>query len=617
MDDLRIGSWVVAPSLNSITSGGRTVRLQPKVMEVLLCLAKHPGETLSKEQLFQAVWPSVIVTEDALKHCVAELRRAFDDDARNPHVIETIAKRGYRLLAPVSALAAATAPPESAVTDSIVVLPFANMSADPENEYFADGITEEIIDALTQIRGLHVVGRSSAFSLKGKYIDPRIVGEQLKVRTVLEGSVRRADNRLRITAQLVCTADGYHLWSERYDREMRDVFAIQEEIAQAIAQRLKITFPWQGKPLVKTGTPNLEAYQSYVKGRALLYKRGPAISRALVCCQRAVDLDPNYALAWAALADCYTLVCYYSLAVPQDFMPKAAEAARRAVALDPSLAEPHYALALISWMHTGDRPEAEREFARAIQLNPKDIQALTWYGHYLQLSEGRLAEGMEQAKLALASDPLSGYAHAMYALTCNIAGKTAESVEVSRRAVELDSESFLTNWVLQMILASSGQFEASVAAGTSALAMSGRHPWSMAWLAVALADWGKAGEAEALYFEMQARARREYVAPTSLAIAALAAAKEDEAIRYAREGYEIRDPGCATFFSRYFYLSARLYRDPRFRAIIAQMGRSDWLRDYCDGLAAQPQGRVETGRHLTRADPSPLPTRKRFGRSAA
>ena len=157
------------------------------------------------------------------------------------------------------------------------------MSADPENEYFADGITEEIIDALAQIQGLHIVARSSAFSFKGKYIDLRVVGEQLKVRTVLEGSVRRADNRLRITAQLVSTADGYHLWSERYDREMKDVFAIQEEIAQAITQRLKLTFPWGGKPLVKTGTPNLEAYQSYLKGHALLYKRGPPRCDWTIC----------------------------------------------------------------------------------------------------------------------------------------------------------------------------------------------------------------------------------------------------------------------------------------------------------------------------------------------
>jgi TolB-like protein len=249
MDDLRVGNWVVTPSLNSISSLGGTVRLEPKVMEVLVCLAQHPGDTVSKEQLFQAVWPRTVVTEDVLKRCIAELRRAFDDDARDPRVIETISKRGYRLVAPVTAGSATPAPTESVINDSIVVLPFVNMSADPEHEYFADGITEEIIDALAQIQELHVVARSSAFSFKGKHIDLRIVGEQLNVRTVLEGSVRRAENRLRITAQLVSAMDGYHLWSEHYDRELKDVFAIQEDIAQAIVQRLKITFPWNTRNL--------------------------------------------------------------------------------------------------------------------------------------------------------------------------------------------------------------------------------------------------------------------------------------------------------------------------------------------------------------------------------
>src|SRR5262249_25366362 len=160
--------WIVDPSLNSMSSQGRTIRLEPKIGEVLLCLAQHPGETLSKERLFQAVWPNIVVTEDVLRRCIGELCRAFDRGARSPQVIETVSKRGYRLVAPVSALApvATPAPTESAVTDSIVVLPFTNMSADSENEYFADGITEEIIDALAQIPGLHVVARSSAFSFK-------------------------------------------------------------------------------------------------------------------------------------------------------------------------------------------------------------------------------------------------------------------------------------------------------------------------------------------------------------------------------------------------------------------------------------------------------------------
>ena len=209
MNEIRVGSWVVIPSLNNMSSAGETVRLEPKVMGVLLCMAQHPGETLIKEQLFQAVWPNTVVTEDVLKRCIAELRRAFNDDARNPRIIETISKRGYRLIAPVNGPTAASA--ERTAGDSIVVLPFLNMSTDPENEYFADGLTEEIIDALAQIPELRVVARTSAFSFKGKYIDLRVVGEQLQARTVLEGSVRKAGTRLRITAQLVNAANGFHL----------------------------------------------------------------------------------------------------------------------------------------------------------------------------------------------------------------------------------------------------------------------------------------------------------------------------------------------------------------------------------------------------------------------
>jgi TolB-like protein/Tfp pilus assembly protein PilF len=583
MNDLRVGDWLVAPSLNSMSSEGGTVRLEPKVMGVLLCLAQHPGETLSKEQLFQAVWPNTVVTEDVLKRCIASLRRAFNDDARDPHVIQTISKRGYRLLAPVGAAArptaAGTAATASVVSDSIVVLPFINMSADPGNEYFADGITEEIIDALARIPELRVVARSSAFSFKGKHIDLRNVGKQLNVRTVLEGSVRRADNRLRITAQLICAADGYHLWSERYDREMQDVFVIQEEIARAIAERMTVTFPWAERPLVKTGTTNLEAYQSYLKGNALLYKRGPAIPRALAACQRAVDLDPNYALAWAAVANCYTMLGWYGLVTPQDSMPKGTEAARRAVTLDSSLAEGHSALAVASLMGAWDRAEAEREFTRSLQLNPKDVQAIGWYAFYLQFSEGRLIEGVEQMKSALVWDPLSGYAHAIYGMTCGLAGRTEEALEVSRHAVELDSDSFIANWTLQLVLLISGQFDASVAAGRATLAMSGRHPWAMSLLAVALVDSGKAAEADAVYCEMQARARHQYIAPSALALAAAAAAREDEAIGHAHEACEIRDPHSQNVFSRYFSVAARLYRYPGFREVIARMGRSDWLRD--------------------------------------
>jgi TolB-like protein len=296
----------------------------------------------------------------------------------------------------------------SAVQDSVAVLPFNSMSTDPESEFFADGITEEIINALAGIEQLRVAARSSAFSFKGKHVDLRVIGERLNVRSVLTGSVRREGSRLRITAQLQDVADGCQLWSERYDRNVEDVFSIQDDIAHSIVDRLKIALEGdQPQSLVKAGTKNPEAYRLYAKGRALLYRRGGAIPHAAECFDRAVRLDPDYAQAWAGLADSCMVVGYHGFAHPNACMPKGMEAARRAAALDPSLAEAHNSLAMASLMGAWDKAEAEREFLRALELNPNYLQAHDWYAFFcLQLAEARLEEGVVQAKLALESDPL-------------------------------------------------------------------------------------------------------------------------------------------------------------------------------------------------------------------
>lgn len=576
--DFRVGSWLVASSLNTISRKGTTVHLEPKVIEVLVCLAQHAGETVSKQTLFHTVWPDTFVTDDVLTHSISELRRAFEDNAREPRIIQTIPKRGYRLVVPVSKVGAIN---PGIAADSIAVLPFTSMSAYPEDEFFADGITEEIVNALAQIEQLRVVARTSAFSFKGKCIDVRVVGKYLNVRTVLLGGVRRDRNKLRITAQLINVEDGYHLWSDRYDREVEDIFEVQEEIAQAIADRLKVALRGRGQDrLINAATKNLGTYQVYVRGRDLLYRRGAAVAHAVECFERDVALDSDYALAWAGLADSYTVLGYYGHACPEANMPRAVEAARRAVGLAPSLAEGHSALAMASLMGIWDRDEAEREFLRALELNPRYTQARDWYAlFFLQYSEGRLEEGNAQAKLALISDPLSSYAHAIYGLTCANAGKHAEAVLASRRAIELDSESYLARVILQYVLHASGQLEESVAAAELALAISGRHPWPMAFLAVTLADSGKSGDADAVYSEMRARARRQYVPPGPLALAASSAAREVESVRHASEAFAVRDPHCQFFLSRYNPYTVRSYAYPRFREIIASMGRSEWLRD--------------------------------------
>jgi len=458
---------------------------------------------------------------------------------------------------------------------SIAVLAFANLSMDPENEFLADGITEEITNALARIERLHVASRTSAFSFKGKHAELRVIGERLNVRTILEGSVRRAGNSLRINAQLINVADGYHLWSERYERKMEDVFEVQDEIARTIADRLKVTFEGGGQePLVKAGTKNLEAYQLYLKGRALLYRRGGAIPRAVEAFEEAVALDPEYALACAGLADSYTVLGYYGVAHPETCMPKGMEAARRAVALDPSLAEAHTAMAIASLMGAWDTREAEREFLRALELNPRYIQARDWYALiYLQFAVGRLDEGVDQARQALNSDPLSSYANTIFGFTCCIAGRYVAGVQACERAVELDSEAYIARWAHHVALHLSGRFEEAVRAGELALAMSGRHPWAMSNLAVTFADWGKPADAGALYAELAARGRRSFVSPSWLALAAAAAGLEDETIRHAREACEIRDPVAIAVFSKWWRSnSMRLRAYPRFCELLAGTG---------------------------------------------
>ena len=583
-ESIRFADFEVDLRASELRREGTRIKLQIQPFQVLGFLLERAGEVVSREELQKRIWTADTFVDfnQGLNNAVKKLREALGDDAEKPRFIETLSKRGYRFIGSVQQASASrpmVGPPPRTAVDSIAVLPFTSMSADAADEFFADGMTEEIINALAQIEQLHVVARTSAFAFKGKYIDVRSVGKQLNVRTVLLGSVRRAGNELRITAQLVNVEDGYHLWSDRFDRELKDIFEVQDEIARAIAERLKVTLKrGEQERLVIAGTNTLESYQLYVKGRELLYRRGGVISRAAECFEREVALDPDYALAWAGLADSQTVLGYYGFVRPEANTPKALEAARRAVALAPSLAEARNAMAMASLMCAWNRDVAEQEFLRAVELNPSYTQARDWYAlFYLQFSEGRLEEGIAQAKLALKADPISSYAHAVYGLSCGNAGKHLEAVEACQRAVELDSESFVSQMLLQLVLHIDGKLEESVAAGESALAMSGRLAWSLAFLAVTYGKWGKAEEADALYSEMLARARRQYVPPAQLALAAAAASREGDALLHAREAFDIRDPDCQFFFSRHLPLTAPLYAYPRFCELLARNGRSDWL----------------------------------------
>jgi TolB-like protein/Tfp pilus assembly protein PilF len=560
---VRFGQFEVDEKTGELRKGGTKIRLQEQPLQILQILLEHPGELVAREELRKRVWPSntFVDFDHGINNAIKRLREALGDTAETPLYIETLPRRGYRFLHTV-----ATTSSEA----SIAVLPFLSLSADPENEIFADGMSEEIISALTQINNLQVAGRTSSFSFKGKNVDLRVIGEQLNVRTVLEGSVRRSGNRLRISAQLVNTADGYHLWSEMYDREMKDVFAIQEEIAKSITERLEVTLENEQQPLFRAGTDNLEAFKFYTQGRSLFFQRGLRLLPAAEYLKKAVTLDSKYALAWAALADAYNMVGFYGLVRPEACLPHAKKAALQAIALDPSLAEARTSLAMCHLFHDWDRSSAEKEFRRSLKLKPRNSLTRIWYGlYYLQWVEGRFEEGLAQATEAVQIDPLSPYARAIQAFTY-LSVDVDRCLQTAQETLQIDPDSFLGRWAQLTALNSQGRLTEAAEVGESALNVSGRTAWMMASLARTYAKMGKPTDSEALYMELRWRSKREYVAPAVLAWAASAAGEQDQAIRYAQEAHAIGDPSLIA--AKYWPDFVELRKDPRFLEILISRG---------------------------------------------
>ena len=521
------------------------------------CLAKDP------EQRYQSI------KEVAIE--LKELRRELESSAVADTTLPPPAS-GDRAVSTDSS-------PDSlgSMIKTIAVLPFHNLSGDPEQEYFADGVTEEIINALAQIPRLRVAGRSSSFSFKGRHEDLRSVGAKLGVATILEGTLRRAGNRLRITAQLIDAGSGYQLWSERYDRVMEDVFAVQDEIASTIAARLQLSLSTASEfQQVDPPTRHIGAYELYLKGRELLYQRGLSIPKAIDCFTQAVGLDPEYAQAWAGLADGYTTSGYSGLKPAAEVMPRALEAARRALQLDPNLAEAHNALACATLLYERHFDLAEKEFKRALELNPNYPQARAWYAlFFLQWVSGREREAHAEIMKLLQVDPLSGYANVIASFSYLSSGRSSEAVEHGRRGVELDPNSYLAQWSLSAALEADGQYEEAAAAADRALAISGRHGWALMTLASIYASWGKPDNARAVYRELEARSERDYVQPAALAVSAAAAGDMDRAISFAQQAVDDRDP-LFVMMARSWPDYDRLRRDSRFLEIVSRLGLRGW-----------------------------------------
>jgi serine/threonine-protein kinase len=471
---------------------------------------------------------------------------------------------------------------------SIAVLPFANLSADKEQEYFCDGMTEELITALSALPGLRVAAHSSSFQFKGQALDIRKVGEQLNVETVLEGSVRKLGERLRVAAQLVNASDGYHLWSERYDRQLDDVFEVQDEIARSIVEKLKVKLIGEPEaPLFKRGTANMEAYQLYLQGRyyfARRYKGG--LGEAVDCFSRAVAIDADFAPAWAGLGESYGIMSWYAYGPLRELHPKAMEAARRALTLDERLPEAHHALAVAHMYLEWNWTVIEREFMRALALNPNAALTHTMYALVLA-AMGRDDDAVREAECGTAIDPLSAIFAYVCGLTYHLLRRQARAIEELQKAVALDPYFVPGWWGLAVACTASARHEEAIAAAERAVTLSERAVFCVGFQGLVLGDAGRMTEARRVLEELIERSRREYVPLTMLALVHLGLGEDDEALACI-ERQQTQDK-----IAPFILVSPwcdRIRGDPRLTAMLAATGYTGpWLHAGSTGTQSNPR----------------------------
>jgi len=465
-----------------------------------------------------------------------------------------------------TALEEASREPQAA--PSIAVLPLANLSADKENEYFSDGLAEEIINALTKLPGLRVPARTSSFAFRGKEVDVSEIGAKLKVGHILEGSVRKAGDRLRVTAQLINVADGYHLWSERYDRRMADVFDIQDEIAQAIVDKLRVQLIGE-QPLVKRHTANLEAYSYYLKARYHMATGWvESFTGVRESFERAITLDPHYAPAYAGLAYYHFWAPTFGLSSPLRSYPAAKRAALEALALDDTIAEAHMVLGMIEAFHFEWAP-AEREFQRALELNPglsdcHDMYAFTFLGPM-----GRLNDAAAEFEQALELDPLSLFVQCHVGLLSYWKRDYPLAIRQCRRVLELSPNHTLARFCLALASMADGALDQATRAVEEVVALGGRNALVLGALGLVYARSGRVSEAHELLEELIGLARVSYVSPLYEGWICMGLRETDKALGCFDAAIEDRSPVIPYLPVDPLYDPIR--SDPRYHTLLKKM----------------------------------------------
>ena len=629
---LRFGHYELDLHSREVRKGGMRIRVQQQPLKLLEILLERPGEMVTREELRTRIWPNESFGDfdQAVNVAVTKVRAALQDSAENPQYVETLPKRGYRFIAPVAIVGGlspdpteasarnvsggathdagrvagmADAPPHllslrgwkiiafallvcllilagwvwrsnrqpSFSIRSLAVLPLDNLSGDASQDYFADGMTDQLITDLAQISALRVISRTSVMSYKRARKPLPEIARELNVDAVIEGTVLRSGDQVRITAQLIQASADKHLWAKSYEGNLQDTLAVQKSVADDIAEQIRIELtPRERAGLKNVKAVNPEAYEDYLKGRYFWNKRTPdALRKAIDHFNQAIERDSNYAPAYSGLADSYVILGAWQYAVldPKETYPRAKAAAIKAVELDDTLAEAHISLAMSTDMFVWDWEAAEREYRRGIELNPGYATGHHWYAEHLS-ETGRNDEAIAEIRKAESLDPLSLITGADVATLLVIARRYDEAIEHAKKTIELGPDFAVSHFALGMAYEQKGQSGGAIAAFQKAVEFSGGNTAFKSNLAHAYAVAGRRSDAVAILNELKDRSKHEFLNPSEIALIYVGLGQKDQAMVWLEKAYEGRfDPVILTWPA-----FDPLRSDPRFHDLVRRIG---------------------------------------------
>jgi TolB-like protein len=511
---------------------GTKLKLQDQPFQVLRILLEHAGEVVTRDELQERIWPSdtFVDFEQGLYNAIKRLREALDDSADTPRLIETLPRRGYRFIGSLAA--------RSGRIESLAVLPLENLSRDPEQEYFAEGMTEALITNLAKIGALRVISRTSAMQYRGTHRPLREIAKELQVDGVIEGTVLRSGDRVRVSAQLIDAHADTHLWAESYDRDLRDVLALQSEVARAIAREIRVKLTAVDQARFADARPvEPKAYEAYLKGRYYWNRRsGDGFEKAVQHFQQAIAKDATCALAHAGLADCHSLLGAWGRIPPEEGCRKAKELAIEALELDNSLAEAHASLAFATMWYDYDFLTAEQEFERSIELNPRYAMGHSWFGFYLAMM-GRYEEAYTEITRALRIDPHSSAIHYAFGFLYWSWRRYDQAIEQYEKALALEPANAIAHGFLCLAYLCKSLYKPAIGAAQKSVQLSQGASSFVALVGEAYAAAGCREEAHKVLEQLQEVSKHQYVTPYLVARIYSALGDKDEAFRWLEVGY--------------------------------------------------------------------------------